>query len=347
MFIRAPRRREAHVMLRPIKTAALSLAAAWLLLAAAASAQTIELKVSHFLPPNHTFQKALLAWGEELEKASNGKLKLTIYPAAQLGPPPRQLDIARSGVVDIAVGLHGLTPGRYALTELVSAPYAAPQAGVLSAVTSKRLTELAPDYLVKEHEGVRILWMAVTPPLMFISRPPIRTLEDFKGLKIRYAGTNFKAIIDALGGVGLPVPPPETQDAMAKGIVDAATFPYEGAASFDLGTVAKYALEPGVSSATFAVVMNQAKYDALPADLKDLIAKTTGPARAERFGAMWDEAEKAGKENLLSHGVQPFAMSGPDFARVKQALAPLVDQAIADVEKKGLPGKKFYSDYTR
>ncbi len=68
---------------------------------------------------------------------------------------------------------------------------------------------------------------------------------------------------------------------MAKGIVDAATFPYEGAASFDLGTVAKYALEPGVSSATFAVVMNQAKYDSLPSDLKELIAKTTGPARAE------------------------------------------------------------------
>ena len=327
--------------------AALIAAAAILDIVAPAAAQTIELKASHFLPPNHTFQKALTAWGEELSAASNGRLKLTIYPAAQLGPPPRQLDLARSGVVDIAVGLHGLTPGRYPLTELVSAPYASPSAGVNSAVTSRRLTELSSGYLAKEHEGLRILWMAVTPPLMFISRPPIRTLEDFKGLKIRYAGTNFKAIIDALGAVGLPVPPPETQDAMAKGIVDAATFPYEGAASFDLGTVAKYALEPGVSSATFAVVMNQAKFDALPADLKELIAKTTGPVRAEKFGAMWDEAEKAGKDNLLAHGVQPVTMSAAEFAKVKQALAPIVAQSIAEVDKKGLPGKTFYSDYTR
>jgi len=318
-----------------------------LLTSNSASAQTAELKVSHFLPPNHTFQKALTAWGEELSAASNGRLKLTIYPAAQLGPPPRQFDIGRSGVVDIAVGLHGLTPGRYPLTELASAPYASPSAGVLSAVTSRRLTELSSGYLAKEHEGLRILWMAVTPPLMFISRPPIRTLQDFKGLKIRYAGTNFKAIIDALGAVGLPVPPPETQDAMAKGIVDAATFPYEGAASFDLGTVAKYALEPGVSSATFAVVMNRAKFDSLPADLQELIAKTTGPARAERFGAMWDEAEKAGRDNLLAHGVQPVTMSAADFAKVKQALAPLVEQSIAEVEKRGLPGKAFYADYTR
>ena len=334
-------------MLRPIKTAALSFAAAALCFASAASAQTIELKASHFLPPNHTFQKALIAWGEELATASNGRLKLTIYPAAQLGPPPRQFDIARSGVVDIAVGLHGLTPGRYPLTELVSAPYVAPSAGVVSAVTSRRLTELSSGYLAKEHEGLRILWMAVTPPLMFISRPPIRTLEDFKGLKIRYAGTNFKAIIDALGAVGLPVPPPETQDAMAKGIVDAATFPYEGAASFDLGTVAKYALEPGVSSATFAVVMNRAKFDSLPADLQELIAKTTGPVRAERFGVMWDEAEKAGKDNLLAHGVQPVSMNAAEFAKVKQALAPIVEQSVAEVEKRGLPGKAFYSNYTR
>jgi TRAP-type C4-dicarboxylate transport system substrate-binding protein len=72
-------------MLRPTKTATLVLAAAGLCFATAATAQTIELKASHFLPPNHTFQKALIAWGEELAAASNGRLKLTIYPAAQLG----------------------------------------------------------------------------------------------------------------------------------------------------------------------------------------------------------------------------------------------------------------------
>ena len=52
-------------------------------IASPAKAQTIELKVSHFLPANHTFQKAMMAWGEELDKASNGRLKLGIYPAGQ------------------------------------------------------------------------------------------------------------------------------------------------------------------------------------------------------------------------------------------------------------------------
>jgi TRAP-type transport system periplasmic protein len=316
-------------------------------LAGSAAAQTYELKVSTFLPPNHTFQKALIAWGDELGQKSGGRLKLRIYPAAQLGPPSRQFDLARSGVADIAVGLHGLTPGRYALTELVSLPYTAPSAGTLCAVTSKRLTELAPRYLAKEHAGLHILWMAVTAPLMFISKEPIRSINDFKGLKVRYAGANWKAIIDKLGSVGLPVPPTETQDALAKGIVDAATFPYEGAASFDLGTVAKYSLEPGVSSATFAVVMNQSKYESLPADLRALIDTTTGPTRAEWYGEMWDQAEIAGKLSLEAKGLKAITMTAAEFAKLKQTLTPLTEQAIAGLEKRGLPAKEFYAAYTK
>ncbi len=316
-------------------------------LAGTAMAQTVTLKVSTFLPPNHTFQKALLAWGHELEQKSNGRLKLAIYPAAQLGPPNRQFDLARTGIADIAVGLHGLTPGRYPLTELATLPYTAPSSGSLCAITGKRLTELAPKYLAKEHAGLHILWMAVTSPLMFISKQPINSLNDFKGMKVRYAGANWKAIIDKLGAVGLPVPPTETQDALAKGIVDAATFPYEGAASFDLGTVAKYSLEPGVASATFAVVMNEGKYKSLPADLRKLIDDTTGPARAEWFGKMWDAAETAGKNSLEAKGLKPIHMSAAEFAKVKQALAPLAKQDIAKVANKGLPAMEFYAAYTK
>jgi TRAP-type C4-dicarboxylate transport system substrate-binding protein len=328
---------------------AVLLAAGFVIAAAhSAWAQTIELKVSHFLPPNHTFQKAMELWSTELEKQSNGRLKLRIYPAGQLGGGPnRQFDAARNGLVDIAISLHGATPGRYALTELASLPFARPKAGLDSATTSRRLTELAPTYLVKEHEGLRILWMAVTPPLMFHSKTPIKSVDDFKGRRIRYAGIQFKNIIDSLGAVPLLVPPQETQDALSKGIIDAATFPYEGAASFDIATVAKYTLEPGVSAATFAVVMNPAKYDSLPDDLKALIDKTTGPEAAEEFGRMWDEAEKQGKSTMVAKGTQVFTLPDAELQKMKKIFEPQIDTAIAEVEKQGKPGRKFFDDYIK
>jgi TRAP-type C4-dicarboxylate transport system substrate-binding protein len=313
-----------------------------------ASAQTAELKVSHFLPPNHTIQKALVIWSDDLEKQSAGRLKLRIYPAGQLGGGPnRQFDAARNGVVDIAFSLHGATPGRYPMTELASLPFAAPSAGNKSTVTSRRLSELAPEYLAKEHEGLRILWMAVTPPLMFHSKTPIRTIADFKGKRIRYAGVQFKNIIDSLGAVPLLVPPQETQDGLAKGIIDAATFPYEGAASFDIATVAKYTLEPGVSAATFALVMNPAKYASLPDDLKAMIDKPAGSEAAGRFGAMWDEAENEGKASMLAKGTQVAVLANDQLEQMKTIVRLQLDAAVADVESQGKPGRKFFDAYLK
>ena len=282
-----------------------------------------------------------------MDKGSNGKLKLRIYPASQLGPVNRQFELAKNGVADIAVVLHGATPGRFPLSELVSGPYVAPNAGLTSVITSRRLTELAADYLTKEHEGTRILWMAVTPPLMFHSIKPITKLDDFKGLRVRYAGANFKAIIDTLGGVPLAVPPAETQDALSKGIIDAATFPYEGAASFDLGTIAKFTLEPGISSATFAVVMNQAKFDGLPPELKSLIEKTTGPARGEWYGRMWDASEADGRNSLAAKGMTTNVLAPDELQKVKAIVLPLNAAAVTEVAKKGLPAQAFFDAYTK
>ena len=311
-----------------------------------AQAQTVELKVSHYLPPNHTFQKELVRWGDELSAKSNGRLKLNIFPASQLGPVNRQFDLARNGVVDIAVGLHGATPGRYPISELVSLPYVHPKAGDNSAVTSKRLSELAPEYLAAEHNGLKILWMAVTNPLMFhTANKQIKTVADFKGLRIRYAGEQFAQLIPLLGAVPLPVPPAETQDGLAKGIIDGATFPYEATQSFDLGTVVKYSLEPGVSTATFAIVMNPAKFNSLPDDLKQLIETTTGPVRAEQFGKAFDESEKNGRDYMLAKKVTITKMSDDDLANVKKTLAPMIDTATATLEGQNKPAKKFLNAY--
>lgn len=318
------------------------------LYASAASAQTVELKVSHYLPPNHTFQKELVRWGEDLSAQTNGRLKLNIFPASQLGPVNRQFDLARNGVADIAVGLHGVTPGRYPVTELVSLPYMRPAAGGNSAVTSKRLSELAPEFLAAEHQGMKILWMAVTNPLMFhTANKQIKSIADFKGLRIRYAGEQFAQIIPALGAVPLPVPPAETQDGLSKGIIDGATFPYEATMSFDLGTVVKYSLEPGVSTATFAVVMNPAKFNSLPDDLKKAIEQTTGPTRAEQFGKAFDESEKHGRDYMLAKKVTITPLSETELAAVKKALAPISDKAIEALDKQGKPAKKFVEAYQR
>jgi TRAP-type C4-dicarboxylate transport system substrate-binding protein len=325
-----------------------SVAAAFSAVGTPAAAQTIELKISHFVPPNHTFHKWVTAWSDKLAKDSGGRLKFTIYPNGQLvGPPNRQLDAARNAITDMAFVLHGVTPGRYAATELGNLPFTWPSSGSGSAVTSKRLTDLAPTYLAKEHTGLHILFMAVANPVVFYSKVPVRKIEDFKGLKVRYAGVQNKYLLDALGATPLLIPPPESQDALAKGIVEIAMFPHEAAVAYDLGTVAKYAIEPGVATATFTFVMNPAKYNSLPPDLKALIDKASGAAAAEDFGKAWEAAESEGRAKEMAQGVQMITLPPADIQKMKEMMKPHIEAAIAAVEKDGKDGRKFYQEYIK
>ncbi|WP_407495869.1 TRAP transporter substrate-binding protein [Pseudooceanicola sp. MF1-13] len=303
------------------------------------------LKVTTFLPPMHTFVRAITAWGEEISEKSGGELTVEVFPAAQLGPPPRQFDLVRSGGADIGIFLHGLTPGRFPMTELAGLPLTHPSAGDDSSTMSRRLTELAPEYLASEHDGTRILWLAVTPPLKvhFADTDP-SDLSNLEGKRLRYAGSTWQAIFEALGASPVPVPPAESADAMGKGVIDGASFPFEAAKAFDLAPVSNYSMEPGLASATFAVVMSDAAYNRLTPEMQKIVDETTGPDRAAWFGEMWDEGETEGRQYMVDAGVNIVQLSDDQQAELKKTFSGIVDGAISGV---GGDAQSFVDAYTK
>jgi TRAP-type C4-dicarboxylate transport system substrate-binding protein len=325
------------------------LSGALLLGATLAQAQTIDLKLSHFVPPQHAFHKWAVEWAKRLEDESNGRLKITIYPNGQLvGPPNRQFDAARNGVTDIAFTLHGVTPGRYPMTELANLPFTWPSEGALCSVMGKRMTELAPKYLAQEHVGLHILFMTMANPIVIYSKVPIKTVDDFKGLKIRYASITNKNMLDALGATTMLIPPPDSQDALAKGIAQAATFPHEAGLAYDLASVVKYAIEPPLASATFALVMNPAKYNSLPPDLRALIDKESGVAGAVSFGKAWEAQEKFARDlEITKKGLEIITLPDSEVAKLKQIGKTQTEEAIAALEKEGKPARQFLQEYTK
>ena len=326
-----------------------ALAATVALAAGSARAQTIVLKLSHFVPPQHTFHKWVTGWAEKIEKESGGRLKFEIYPNGQLvGPPNRQLDAARNGIVDIAWVLHGVTPGRYPVTELANLPFTFPSKGIDLPEMAKRLTELAPKYLAAEHTGLHILFLNQAPPVLLFSKEPVKTLADYKGKKIRYASITNKQMLEALGAAPMLIPPSDAQDALSKGIVEGAMFPHEAGLAYDLASAAKYAIEPPVASATFAMVMNPAKYNSLPPDLKALIDKETGVNGAMSMAAAYAAQEKFARElQTTKKGLQILTLPPADVAKMKEFSKPIIAKAIDDLEKQGKPAKEFFAAYTK
>jgi TRAP-type C4-dicarboxylate transport system substrate-binding protein len=314
------------------------------LLAGSALAQTIELKVSHYLPPNHQMHKNLEAWGEDLAKRSGGRLKLTIFPAAQMGPMPRQYDLARTGVADIAFFLHGALPGRFPLTETAHLPYVFNRGAkaISTAEASEILTKLSAP-LAAEHEGTRPLYFIATPTLnLFFNKATVRSPAAMRGLRMRHNGPVASALLEAWGATAAAVPPAELSDSMSKGTIAGMFFNYEAAKSFQIAESVKTVTPVEASAGTFALVMNAEKYKSLPDDLRKLIDDTTGPAAARRVGAIYDEAEDEGRKYLLAAKVDILDLTASESAAFEDAAKPLVGTFLAKAEAKGLKAKTFY-----
>ncbi|WP_319532377.1 TRAP transporter substrate-binding protein [uncultured Cohaesibacter sp.] len=308
------------------------------------AAEAVELKATLFLPPNHLFTHELEAWSKELQEKTGGELKLSIFPSGQMGPPPRQFDLVRTGVADIGIALTGMTPGRFPMTEVSNLPFV----GKSSEETSKLMTELAPQFMQEEMADVKLLEVVMMPPLKFhIGDKKLEKLEDFKGLRIRYAGRLFSESLKAFGATPVSVAPGEIVDGMNKGTIDGAMLPYEGAQSYQLDTVAKYSHQPGISAASFVWIMNKDAYDKLPDNLKKAIDETSGAETAARIGKIIDQGEVTGVEHLKKSGVEIVDFSDAMLAEMREASKGVIEEYLSSIESDGKHAHEFYDALTK
>lgn len=304
--------------------------------------ETMELKLSTFLPPAHQMNVELERWAGEMREKSDGRLDITLFPAGQMGPAPRQLDLARTGVADMSFVFTAFTPGRFPRTDLLSLPFLLTDAGnrgLSSAQASKVATSLRDD-LAADTPGVRVLYYVVSPSLgFFMKGSQVRSPADLKGLRVRSTSAAVADMIEDLGASPASVSSPEVADAIGKGVVDGAVFNFEGGKAFGLAQSVTDVTPVSFSASTFAVVMNQDVYDNLPDDLRALIDETTTPEDAARVGGVWDEAEAAGEAFMREQGVNVITLDADQITPFRDALAGATEAQIEDTSANGIDAR--------
>ena len=309
------------------------------LLAQPALAETYEIKVAHFVPAGHPISKYLAAWGEELEKKSNGRFVVKQFPGSQMGPTPVYFDRARQGTAEVTWFLHGATPGRFPLTELIQLPYMVGSAEIGCKVLNDPALR---KYLDAEHKGVRVLYLMTHQPGNIHTRDKaVRTTEDMKGLRIRFASATIKDFVAALGGTPVGVPPPDQAENLQKGTIDGVFIDYGGALTFKIGPLIKHTTEMYSYVSSFGVAINPAFYNKLPPDLKKLIDDTTKNAPNE-VGKLWDSLDAPGKKYMVENGDTPLKLSPAEDAKFKQIGKQVAEAKIKDLEDKKLPASDVY-----
>ena len=291
-----------------IARAAAAAAVALAALAAPAVAQEIKLKLSHFTPPTHNHHvNVIVPWAEEVKRRTGGKVEITVFPAATLCKPPQQYDCAKSGIADIAWGVTGWTPGRFPLTSVIELPYMHRTA----ATGSQMLADLWDKYLKREYDDVHVLYMNVHPAgHIHTHTKPIRALEDFRGMKIRTPTATVGDLLVMLGATKVGMPANQIYESMSAKVIDGFGMPYEALPPFRLIEVSKYHTEVGLYTTAFAMFMNKAKHDALPADVKKVLADLSSPQSGywRKVGESWDRAEVVGRKATVDAKADVYSL---------------------------------------
>ena len=303
--------------------------------------QKYEVKVANFVGPQHFQSQWLVKWGEDLEKKSNGRLTFKQFPGAQMGPTPKHFDFARDGTAEISYFLHGATPGRFPLTELINMPYLTPSAEVGIKVLND--PELRAKYLDAEHKGTKVLYLFTHQPgNVHTTKKAIRTLEDFKGLRLRFATPAIREYIQALGATPVGVPPTEVAEQLQKGTLDGAFTDYGGAGiAWKLGGIVKYTTELYSFVASFGVVANEAWFGKLPPDLQKMITDSVTGIEKE-IGTGWDALDVPGKKALVDGGLEAIRLSKAEDDKARQFGAQVTESTLKAMEAKGMPSRAVY-----
>ncbi|WP_243688536.1 TRAP transporter substrate-binding protein [Geotalea toluenoxydans] len=205
-------------------------------------------------------------WAKEVEKRTGGKVKIKTFPGGTLLGAKNMLEGVTSGTADIGNFAMSYQPGRFPVSEALDLYHGFTSAKVASQV----LFDLVQKYQPKEFAKVKVITLFTCPPTNFMTSKPVKSLKDLKGMELRVAGTSSE-VLKRLGGVPVAMPQSETPEAIQKGVVKGMISSLEILQDFKFAAYTPYATIANLPVVSFAVVMNKAKWDSLPADVKKVI----------------------------------------------------------------------------
>ena len=306
-----------------------------------AQAQTT-LTYSSWVPPTHHLTLWQQNWAADLEKATGGRIKtqsLPKHPAAA----PGTFDAVRDGLMDFSYVTASYTPARHILPLMAELP----GAGATAEINSVAYSRIYWKYFHKvgEYNGVKMLAVWTHGPGQMFTKKPIKTLAEFKNMKIRTGGGIAEAVANALGASAFVKPAPESYELLNSGVADGVFFPFESVVSFKLDKVIGQAtvFPGGLYSSSFGFFMNEDKWNKLSKQDQDIVEKMSGEVAARSNGKSWDNADKLGLDALKAAGANIVTADAAMRAEAQKRSGPIIEDWIKKASAK-VPNAKAILD---
>jgi TRAP-type C4-dicarboxylate transport system substrate-binding protein len=226
----------------------------------------------------HEYMKNFKA---ELEKATNNRIKVELYPAGQLGGAPRQTEGVRLGTIEAALGPAELFVGadqRFQVLALAGLFKDNDHARRVLDVPAFR--KIWSDFTASR--GLINVGLMVYDHQLIALKTPATKLSDLAGRRLRVlASEGEQASVAALGAAPVPISLPEVLPALQQGAIDGVSSVLGVFVAFRYHDAAPHVLDTALWHLIPIVVVNKAWHDRLPADLQKAISDTGSKLEAD------------------------------------------------------------------
>jgi tripartite ATP-independent transporter DctP family solute receptor len=264
---------------------------------------------------------------ERVEKRTNGRVEIQLYPSSQLGSNPRQIEGVQMGAIEAWVGPPSFAKGLDPRLEVIDAP--GEWRDAKHAFESITDSEFRDTYLaVAESKGLKGISIWTSSVARIVTRnQPIRTLEDFKGQKIRVLASAMEMeTLKKVGAAPVPMPPSDVLPALQQGVIDGVQSALVIFVPFQYWTAAKYLTETDVAYINSAAFVSKVWWDRLPADMRAAMAEEGKKLEAEMFSWALDDNKRMREAWLKNGGViVDFPASEREkFMKIAKTVGPSV-----------------------
>jgi TRAP-type transport system periplasmic protein len=290
-------------------------------------------------PPPSVFTKAFEWWAEEVGERTAGRLKIKVFSSGVLAREKSVIEAVRVGLADAGEVVSVLSPGKTPLATVGQNPIGSSDLYV----NHRAMQDLIDHYPPVQEEfrkfNQKALWTQATGSQRILSKRPVKTLEDLKGLKIR-ASAQMATLYKKLGAAPVFIPMTEAYEGLQRGAADAVSAGLLHMESLRFHEVCKHLLIVegiGVNNAGFGTV-NLDRWNSLPPELQRIVLDVSNAFPAHLARQMMLSEEKT-IENFRASGVKIYPLSLSDQKALQAAGEEVTALWVEEMAGKGLPGR--------
>jgi tripartite ATP-independent transporter DctP family solute receptor len=276
----------------------------------ALAAGPIVLKVAYENHPGEVLDREAHYWADLVEKRSEGKVKLELYPSSQLGTKQEVFEQALLGANVCMFGDPSFLGEYVPDFAILSGPYFAEWDKLFKLIHTDWFKGLEKKLAAKGLAGLSFNWMYGSRSL--VANKPILKPEDMKGMKIRVPGTKIQIeAFKAFGATPTPMPLGEVYPAMTQKVIDGAENPLNVLYGQKLYEPTKNLMLIEYLNMIVTWVVGQSYLDKLPPDVVALLKETCEEA-GEYSKKLVPEEDAKLIAKMESEGVKVFKVdTGP------------------------------------